>query len=59
MTGHGQQFSYQSFGKVQWEFRNSVCNSDRFPDLKVDSGGQRFSTDQLLDATDLLHARSE
>lgn len=42
MTGHGQQFSYQSFGKVQWEFRNSVCNSDRFPDLKVEFGGQRF-----------------
>jgi len=41
MTGHGHQFT-STYGKVQWEFRNSVCNSDRFPDLKVEFGGQRF-----------------
>ena len=42
MTGHGHEFGYQGFAKVQWEFRNSVCNSDRFPDLKVEFGGERF-----------------
>jgi opacity protein-like surface antigen len=42
MTGHGHQFNYQGFDKVQWEFRNSVCNSDRFPDLKVEFGGNKF-----------------
>jgi hypothetical protein len=42
MTGHGHEFDYQGFDKVQWEFRNSVCNSDRFPDLKVEFGGERF-----------------
>ena len=42
MTGHGQQFNYQGFDKVQWEFRNSVCNSDRFPDLKVEFGTNVF-----------------
>jgi hypothetical protein len=42
MTGHGQNWTAQ-YGKVQWEFRNSVCNSDRFPDLKVEWGDkQRF-----------------
>jgi hypothetical protein len=42
MTGHGQVFNYAGFDKVQWEFRNSVCNSDRFPDLKVEFGGNKF-----------------
>lgn len=42
MTGHGHEFDYQGFDKVQWEFRNSVCNSDRFPDLKVEFGGNVF-----------------
>ena len=42
MTGHGQN-TVSPFGKVQWEFRNSVCNSDRFPDLKIEFGDkQRF-----------------
>ena len=46
MTGHGHQFNVKSgnttFDKVQWEFRNSVCNQDRFPDLKVEFGRNRF-----------------
>ena len=42
MTGHGQVFDYQGFDKVQWEFRNSVCQANRFPDLKVEFGGNRF-----------------
>jgi hypothetical protein len=42
MTGHGHQFNYQGFDKVQWEFRNSVCNEERFPDLKVEFGGHVF-----------------
>jgi hypothetical protein len=42
MTGHGQQFNYQGFDKVQWEFRNSICNDTAFPDLKVEFGGNRF-----------------
>ena len=42
MTGHGQN-NVAGVGKVQWEFRNSVCNANRFPDLKVEFGaGQRF-----------------
>lgn len=42
MTGHGHHVTSQ-YGKVQWEFRNSVCNADRFPDLKVEWGDkQRF-----------------
>jgi hypothetical protein len=42
MTGHGHNVTAEH-GKVQWEFRNSVCGSDRFPDLKVEWGdGQRF-----------------
>jgi hypothetical protein len=48
MTGHGQQFNYQGFDKVQWEFRNSVCNSDRFPDLKVEFGGNTFILTQYV-----------
>ena len=42
MTGHGHQFNVNGFDKVQWEFRNSVCNSDRFPDLKVEFGPNKF-----------------
>jgi hypothetical protein len=46
MTGHGHEFNVVTpqgtFSKVQWEFRNSVCNSDRFPDLKVEFGGNKF-----------------
>jgi hypothetical protein len=42
MTGHGQVFNYAGFNKVQWEFRNSVCNSNRFPDLKVEFGRRVF-----------------
>jgi hypothetical protein len=30
------------YGKVQWEFRNSVCGADRFPDLKVEWGDYKF-----------------
>ena len=44
MTGHGQN-NVAPYGKVQWEFRNSVCNANRFPDLKVEWGDgtkQRF-----------------
>ena len=26
MTGHGHQFNVNGYDKVQWEFRNSVCN---------------------------------
>ena len=46
MTGHGHQFNVKSgnttFDKVQWEFRNSVCNERRFPDLKVEYGRNTF-----------------
>ena len=46
MTGHGHQFNVKSgnttFDKVQWEFRNSVCGADRFPDLKVEYGRNTF-----------------
>ena len=42
MTGHGQIVTTR-YGKAQWEFRNSICGADRFPDLKVEWGsGQRF-----------------
>jgi hypothetical protein len=42
MTGHGHLTTGQ-YGRVQWEFRNSVCGADRFPDLKVAwGGGNRF-----------------
>lgn len=41
MTGHGH-FISPTYGKVQWEFRNSVCNANRFPDLKVEWGGNKF-----------------
>jgi len=41
MTGHGYEFDVNGFDKVQWEFR-SVCNANRFPDLKVEFGGHRF-----------------
>ena len=41
MTGHGH-FISPTYGKVQWEFRNSVCNANRFPDLKVEWGTNRF-----------------
>lgn len=40
MTGHGTVIS--SYGRSHHEFRNSVCNSDRFPDLKVQWDGNRF-----------------
>ena len=42
MTGHGHEFDVPGYGKVQWEFRNSVCNDDRFPDLKVEFGTNKF-----------------
>ena len=42
MTGHGHEFNVAGYDKVQWEFRNSVCNQDRFPDLKVEFGRNRF-----------------
>ncbi len=42
MTGHGQVFDYAGFDKIGWEFRNSVCQADRFPDLKVAFGGAKF-----------------
>lgn len=42
MTGHGH-LTTTDYGRVQWEFRNSVCGADRFPDLKVAwGGGERF-----------------
>ena len=41
MTGACTVFS--SYGRSHHVFRNSVCNSDRFPDLKVQwDGGNRF-----------------
>jgi len=43
MTGHGHFVDAALGGKVQWEFRNSVCRAERFPDLKVEFGdGRRF-----------------
>jgi hypothetical protein len=42
MTGHGHEFNVNGWDKVQWEFRNSVCNDDRFPDLKVEFGPNKF-----------------
>jgi hypothetical protein len=41
MTGHGH-FISPTYGKVQWEFRNSICNANRFPDLKVEWGRNKF-----------------
>jgi hypothetical protein len=41
MTGHGHNVTAE-YGRVQWEFRNSVCGADRFPDLKVAWGDYRF-----------------
>jgi hypothetical protein len=41
MTGHGHFISAEH-GKVQWEFRNAVCNANRFPDLKVEWAGNKF-----------------
>jgi hypothetical protein len=40
-TGHGH-FTHETYGRVQWEFRNSVCNANRFPDLKVAWGDNKF-----------------
>ena len=56
MTGHGHEFNVGGFDKVQWEFRNSVCNSDRFPDLKVEFGPNTFVLTQYTSPADLLHA---
>jgi hypothetical protein len=42
MTGHGHQFNVNGWDKVQWEFRNTVCNEQRFPDLKVEFGKNKF-----------------
>lgn len=42
MTGHGHEFNVGSWDKVQWEFRNMVCNDDRLPDLKVEFGRNKF-----------------
>ena len=41
MTGHGT-IDTAAYGRIHYEFRNSVCNADRFPDLKVEWGGNRF-----------------
>ena len=41
MTGHGT-VDTTTYGRSHHEFRNSVCNSDRFPDLKVQWDGNRF-----------------
>ena len=41
MTGHGTVIT-PTYGRSHHEFRNSVCNSDRFPDLKVQWDGNRF-----------------
>ena len=35
MTGHGHIVT-DDYGKVQWEFRNMICRSSKFPDLKVE-----------------------
>ena len=43
MTGHGHEFNVAGYDKVQWEFRNSVCGADRFPDLKVEFGTNKFA----------------
>jgi hypothetical protein len=40
MTGAGTIDS--AYGRSHHQFRNSVCNSNRFPDLKVQWGGNRF-----------------
>lgn len=40
MTGAGTIDS--RYGRSHHVFRNSVCNSDRFPDLKVQWAGNRF-----------------
>lgn len=47
MTGHGHEFNVTdsngvTWNKVQWEFRNTVCNEQRFPDLKVEFGRNKF-----------------
>jgi hypothetical protein len=42
MTGHGHVFNAAGFDKVQWEFRNSVCNEKHFPDLKIEFGTNKF-----------------
>lgn len=47
MTGHGHEFNVTdsngvTWNKVQWEFRNTVCNQQRFPDLKVEFGRNKF-----------------
>ncbi len=41
MTGHGHYID-PSLGKVQWEFRNSICGKSKFPNLKVEWGGKRY-----------------
>ena len=41
MTGHGHA-TVSGYGRVAWEFRNSICGADKFPDLKVAWGGNRF-----------------
>ena len=44
MTGHGHDFT-TTYGKVAWEFRNMICNRNKFPDLKVSwtaPGGERM-----------------
>jgi len=48
MTGHGH-FISPTYGKVQWEFRNSVCQANRFPDLKVEWGGNKFRLTSYTD----------
>jgi hypothetical protein len=40
MTGQGTIDSV--YGRSHHEFRNSVCNSNKFPDLKVQWEGNRF-----------------
>lgn len=53
MTGHGHEFNVtdgngQTWNKVQWEFRNTVCNERRFPDLKVEYGRNKFILTEYL-----------
>jgi hypothetical protein len=50
MTGHGQEFNVNGWDKVQWEFRNSVCNDNRFPDLKIEFGANKFVLTQYTGA---------
>ena len=59
MTGHGHQFDVNGWRKVQWEFRNTVCNDDRFPDLKIEFDRNKFIlTDYSSGPTCYTHVES-